>query len=256
MKIIADKIALSGDWHGAGAWAYHQLWAFNRKGIKHVFQVGDFGLWRGSAGNKFLVQVQAACLEFDITLYVTLGNHEDYDLYEELQNSSLVDDEGIVWITPNIAILPRPFLFEIGNKKVASLGGAPSIDKDWRTPHVDWWPQEMFTEEMLTTARGYGKVDIVIAHDAPSRGSKAVEDIILYNPQGWNREALNYAAEGRYRMDEAIVALEPSLWFHGHYHVADQGYGHNGCVVSSLHMNGCNKANMILDIQSMEPQWV
>ena len=43
-------------------------------------------------------------------------------------------------------LLPRPARLRIGGRKILSLGGAASVDREWRVPGVSWWPDEVITD--------------------------------------------------------------------------------------------------------------
>ena len=49
------------------------------------------------------------------------------------------------------------------------MGGATSVDQAWRTPQINWWPQELPDERHFETARTQldvcdWQVDYVITH--------------------------------------------------------------------------------------------
>ena len=125
------RFGMAGDWHGNWRFAVGKLEEFRRAGIKTIFQLGDFGIWPGPRGDEYLGKLRKNLELNDQTLYVTLGNHEDYDQVEELETDAL----GLKWPRHNIALFPRVFRFMLGEYRVLSLGGAPSIDFKMRTPH-------------------------------------------------------------------------------------------------------------------------
>ena len=74
----------------------------------------------------------------------------------------------------NVYHVCRGSVLELENKKYLCFGGAESQDVEDREPGVNWWREEMpseeeyaFCEENLA-ACDY-KVDYVLTHDAPSR---------------------------------------------------------------------------------------
>jgi hypothetical protein len=217
------KFGIAGDWHGNWRWAANGVIpALGKAGVRTIFQLGDFGIWPGPGGEEFLGKIRKALEKYDMTLYVTLGNHEDYDQVDALEP----DEQGLKWPRHNIALFPRVFHFQLNHYRLLSLGGAPSIDREWRTPGTEWWPQEMLTEEEVDEAIAGGQVDIMFAHDAPDNGTRAVQQVLDGNPMGWSREALDYAALGRNRMTRAVQAIKPQVFMHGHYHVLDHGHLH------------------------------
>ena len=109
-------------------------------------------------------------------------------------------------------------------------------------------------DEVLQAIEG-GHADIMLAHDAPSGGTRAVEEIISGNPMGWDLESLAYAAIGRRRMTDAVAAIKPDVFLHGHYHVADSGYLNYGeeemGVIHSLNPDGLPRNTGILDLDNI-----
>lgn len=73
------KIALAGDWHGNTAWALRCLLHLASLGVREVFHLGDFGIWPGPGGRNYVLDLDACLASEAMTLFVTPGNHEDYD---------------------------------------------------------------------------------------------------------------------------------------------------------------------------------
>lgn len=243
---------IAGDWHFDWRWANRKLEEFYENGVKTIFHLGDFGIWPRQIGEEFLGKLRKQLTTLGQTIYVTLGNHEDYDQIDHMD----ADEMGIKWARPNIALLPRPFRFNIHGYEFLSLGGAPTINfQDCVLGH-DWWLQEMLTDEQVDLAIAGGPADIMFAHDAPSGGTRAVQDIILRNPQGWSKESTDYANVGRERMTRAVQTIKPQIFMHGHYHVKDSGwlnYG-EGTYPGIIHSLPCNQMPYntgILDIDDI-----
>ena len=259
LPLIGDDeqhLAFVGDWHGNTRWAVYCIELLGLRGIKSVMSMGDFGIWHGAAGAEYLGKVSRALKNFDMKIYVTLGNHENYDLIDSLEK----DEQGITWFRDNIAVLPRVYGFKHYGLNFLSLGGAPSIDFQYRTPGLDWWPQEMISDEdverALETAKELGGVDVMMTHDAPDGGTRAVSGILSGNPMGWSRSALEYASEGRMQMNKAVYGIMPSLLVHGHYHVYDYGYidygeGRSSGAIVSLEPDGNPHNISIFDLENL-----
>lgn len=215
-----ERLGIVGDWHGNTRWAGHILESLRNDDIKNIYSLGDYGVWPGTSGKHYLDTQQEMLRARDQVLWVTLGNHEDYTQINNIEE----DHDGCKWIRPNICIFPRGYRFTIDGVSFMSLGGAPSIDYEFRSMYKSWWPEEMITEEEAAYAISGGSVDVMLAHDAPDRGTQRVQSIIMSNPMGWSRKALAYAAIGRERMTQVVQAVQPKVFFHGHYHVQDSGY--------------------------------
>lgn len=255
-------VAFAGDWHGDGLWAIGRVMSAAEHGIKVIFHVGDFGLWPGPYGKRFLMQVEKACARYGVTIMVTPGNHEDWDRIDEKKAKDKGDGWGEVkHLTDHIKVHPRGHRFTMttpsGNVRTfVSLGGAPSIDFETRTEGRDWWPSEMISKEDVDKVVKDGYADVMIAHDSPDvpYAVGAVAQILASNPQGWSQKGLSYAAMGRARMHRAYEGVKPLWFFHGHYHapglnkVSREGVLPERWVASlDMQRKGMNVATLDLD---------
>lgn len=210
-------VALAGDWHGNTDWAQNTLAAVARLRITRVYHLGDFGIWPGPAGERYLDRIHLACRRYGLDIWVTPGNHEDWDQIDALGR------EGMSRIRPTIRVLQRGFRWDDGGLSFVSLGGAPSIDFEHRTEGASWWRAEMISEREAREVATEGPADVMLAHDAPDNGTDAVERIIRTpaDQSPWSAAGLRYAAEGRKLMNIAFAGVRPKLFAHGHYHAVD-----------------------------------
>lgn len=206
----------AGDWHGNLRWAQRMLDAFATREITHVFHVGDFGIWPND--KQYLQGVNAKAGELGITLYVTLGNHEDYNRVALLK----ADEHG--WLRfsryDNIRVAPRAHTWELEGITFASLGGAGSIDRLVRVEGKSWWPQEEITSadrDALTEqvhARRWQTVDVFLSHEAPA----GLQRIGMARTRWMTEEVLEYCYQQRVILREAVDAIQPLTMFNGHWH--------------------------------------
>jgi hypothetical protein len=229
----------------------HALKVFASHRIKTILHVGDFGLWPGDSGAKYLRKVDRTLADLGQTLYVTEGNHEWYDKLDGITPSI----DGLKRVTPRIIFLPRGFRWTWHGWKFLSLGGAPSVDFEYRKRGVSWWPQEAITMGDVYRVRegveAQGTVDVMITHDAP-KGVLAIEESIGENPFGFSERGLKYAAEGRELLHAAWETAQPGLLFHGHYHMrvdeVVQGDGFSSRIIGLDRENHHgNMASLALD---------
>ncbi len=222
-------IALAGDWHGDLPWASARIMSMGERGITTLLHAGDFGLWPGPGGKRFLMGIDKVAKRYGVErIDVVPGNHEDWGrliLLAANRRNQAADGAPLpLQLTEIVRFLPRGHRFEIDGRSFVALGGAPSLDFAYRQQGHTWWPEEMIQPEDVarTVARGYA--DVMITHDAPGPpyATNQVAEILRTNPMGWSDHALAYATVGRDRVTEAFLGVSPRLLVHGHFHVDDE----------------------------------
>jgi len=215
---MVQYVGIAGDWHGNKGWARLRLLDFADLGITKVLQLGDFGLWQGNNGMKYLHRINKVLQENNQTLYVTLGNHENYILVSALTVINSGENAGWLYnpIYPNILYAPRGHRWEWEGVSFVSLGGANSIDRVYRVEGVSWWPGEQIGYGDIFRTREGGYADIFLAHDCP-------EGVPLFGGHkagtgNWSSEDIKYAERSRRSLRQAVDVVKPELFFHGHYH--------------------------------------
>ncbi|MEP9384617.1 metallophosphoesterase [Nocardioides sp. KR10-350] len=218
-------IAFAGDWHGNQPFARERILNVADRGVSTVLHVGDFGIWPGRTGKRFLMGVESSCARYGVHILVTPGNHEDHGRLEQRWDNQRAQSDGAplqpIALTEHITVLPRGYRWQIDGRSFVSLGGAPSVDKHLRSQGTDWWVEEQITEDDVERVAAGGYADVMVTHDSPDvpYAVPQVAQIIATNPQGWPDDSLRYAAVGRARMHQAFEAVAPRLFVHGHYHV-------------------------------------
>jgi Icc-related predicted phosphoesterase len=216
------RIGFAGDWHGNVAWANSRLQAFGAAGVSTVYQVGDFGLWPGSSGKRFLRTVESTCEQSDVQLFIVLGNHEDYGRVKLMRT----DDAGWLYLKdyPRLRFATRGHTWvDAAGTRFAALGGAGSIDRNIRRPGVSWWPDEELTEDdcarLVSNVHGEGWqwVDVMITHEAPA-GLRRLG--ITTAPAWLTPEVEAYCYAQRVRLREAMDEVAPRSLVHGHWHAS------------------------------------
>ena len=96
------------------------------------------------------------------------------------------------------------------------MGGATSVDKMLREPHVTWWPQEEpsskeYTEALKNLAAVNFKVDYVISHTCPESVRKSMFEIY----EGF----IDYESGVEKFLDRVLSDVEYRKWFAGHIHI-------------------------------------
>lgn len=89
-------------------------------------------------------------------------------------------------------------------------GGAFSIDKEWRTPGLDWWAGEELTEEQRQKAGDIyvkNKPPIVVTHCCPAEAQTE----LFHFPNEYPNPTI-------YFLSSLLIFHKPKVWIFGHYH--------------------------------------
>ena len=210
--IRAKKIGLIGDIHGDLGHLLTVLRTFRHRDIDTIIQLGDLGLvWRHAGWLRNLSKLNRTLVRLDQTLYWLDGNHEDHPRLAKWP----VSPDGIRWIRNSIGHLPRGFRTTLSSgKSLAVLGGANSIDANYRVQGISWWPEESITDADLERL-GNQPADILLGHDAPLQVRSLDSQL---NPMAWTEHEVRYANAGRAMFHRAFLQVKPALSVSGHYH--------------------------------------
>src|SRR6184192_62201 len=182
-----SRILLAGDVHGNCSFVISLLDQARNKGCDRILQLGDWGAWEHQAdGRKFVRDVEKHVAKRGIQILWLDGNHDNTRLTLELHPER--DDEGFHVVTDHVRYIPRGHRWTWGGMRFVALGGAYSVDKQWRVneerkrraPGTLWFPEEEMTDtEFYRHLAGPSPVDVLLAHDKPRAA----------NPD-WNRKDL------------------------------------------------------------------
>jgi hypothetical protein len=172
-----------------------------------VLQCGDFGYF------PMIDQYKDRYLNINTTHTKILfcdGNHEDHWELRKLKNLA---------IAPNIFYQPRGSTYRLPDgRNILFMGGANSIDKQFRTVGVSWWPEEVISQSDFQNLPDE-KIDILITHTCSNE---------LYDDHIQN--GLMQRGSPRKDTDPSYAALsslweiyQPSQWFFGHFHLNMSG---------------------------------
>ena len=218
-----DCVLVFGDVHGVAAQVNRASMEADRFDIKVLVQVGDFGIWGGSAGYNFIQQVHLTLETRDQILLFVDGNHENFDLLYEYP----LNEEGVREITSRIWHLPRGHRWTWHGRRFGALGGAHSVDRQSRTPDVSWWDEEWVSDAELEAYANGGPVDVLFMHDSPGGAPNWVVDD-PHNPgiHWFPAEELEQSRIHRERLAKVVNPTSPALIVHGHYHMRMEGVYH------------------------------
>jgi Icc-related predicted phosphoesterase len=142
-------------------------------------------------------------------VYFTPGNHENWDMFEEK-----IGRHGTVPIEveKNIFMCPIGSTLTINGKVILFVGGADSIDKEYRLPKVSWWSQEILNyNDFDYISKNVRKTDIIISHTCPTSFQIGYQYYDKINDP--SRAVLNLV----------LTQYQPKLWFFGHWHDSIKG---------------------------------
>lgn len=161
------RVVFAGDWHASSeaAWAAVEM-AHDIK-ADAIFHVGDF-LFTGKSKHKFLGSLDRAQRRFNMPLYFVRGNHDDTAfLARKRETLGTVADTPFVPLSDMLFYVPDGSVWEWDGVKIGGLGGAFSVDHNFRTEGRDWWADEVTAWEDVQTIAGTEGLGILVTHDVP-----------------------------------------------------------------------------------------
>ena len=181
-------VYVTGDIHGGADMQKLRDWELGDSlaSDDYLIIAGDFGFpW------DFSTEECADIAWLESRPYTVLfvdGNHERFDHWAErpmeLWHGGLTQRLSD---TSPIRRLTRGEVFELDGSTVFTMGGATSVDKEYRIPYSSWWPQELPDERNFEEVRAKlesmgWKVDYVITHTCSTRMLSPT----LYPASSWN----------------------------------------------------------------------
>lgn len=197
---MADgKIMVIGDVHGNFS---EMNTLINRRQPKIVLACGDFGYWprvkQYRDGYGRIVKMTKPRVG-NTQVHWCDGNHEDH---ESLKSAP---EDGQIW--PNVFYHRRGSTWTLPDGRVILfVGGAESVDKNFRKPGWDWFPEESITQADIDALPDI-KIDMVISHTCPME-FQMQNNPYFHNPERGSRMALSIVLE----------KYKPKEWFFGHWH--------------------------------------
>lgn len=149
----------------------------------------------------------------EYTLLFVDGNHDNHAFWNSCETEMW--HGGKVHRHPNIDRcyhLMRGEIYNIDGYKVFTFGGALSIDKEYRTPNIDWWEQEEAsvaeTKYALDNLKNNSyNVDIIVTHTIPQSLISKLDNVKSIAPD----------ATAKF-LDFVYGAVKYKHWFAGHFH--------------------------------------
>ncbi len=210
-------IYITGDKHGD----YSDVFEFCNK---YKTSTNDIMIILGDAGINYYLDdrdyiLKNSLLQIPITLFCIHGNHEERP--ENIASyKTKTFHNGIVYYEedyPNILFAKDGEVYDFDDKKTLIIGGAYSVDKDYRLAMgYNWYlseqPNEKIKNEVKKVLKEYNnKVDIILTHTCPFK----------YMPyevfmSGIDQSKVDNSTE--LFLDEIEDTTDYKKWYCGHYH--------------------------------------
>lgn len=214
---------ISGDTHGCVS---DRIYQNNLKKNDELILLGDVGL------NFYLDETQEKEKEWvsesGVTVYCVRGNHEarpeDLPQMEKVFNEHIKNYIYQEPLYPNIKYLIDGLIYEFDGYKCLVIGGAYSIDKNYRLAHktksgwCGWWENEMLSpqeQEKILFETKNAKVDFIFSHTCPIE----YQPIDLFIPRS-NTVASWYSEDTTMEEFLSKIAKQVNwkIWCFGHFH--------------------------------------
>lgn len=208
-------IYITGDTHRE----FYKLYDIEKNKDNMLIILGDVGInyYLDERDKKLKEQLNS----YNIKLFCVQGNHEErpknISTYKEIDMFG-----GKVFIEeayPNLIFAKNGELYDIDNKKVLVIGGAYSVDKNYRIIYrYPWFKDEQLSKEemdnILNKYKGH-HIDIVLSHTCP----------LKYEPTEVFMKGIDQSNVDK-SMEKFLDKLEESIyydkWYCGHYHIEKQ----------------------------------
>lgn len=205
-------IYITGDTHRE----FYKLYDIEKNKDNMLIILGDVGInyYLDERDKKLKEQLNS----YNIKLFCVQGNHEErpenistYKEFDMLGGKVFIEEEY-----PNLIFAKNGELYNIDNKKVLVIGGAYSIDKNYRIIYGYPWfkDEQLIKEEMDNILNKYkGQyIDIVLSHTCP----------LKYEPtevfmKGIDQSNVDKSMEKF--LDKVEESIDYDKWYCGHYHI-------------------------------------
>ena len=203
-------VYVTADLHGDATRFYSKEIRRLKKGDTLIV-LGDFGfLWQGTPKEKKLLK-KLGKKRYQI-LFLD-GAHENFDLLEQYPVEEWSGGQ-VHRIDGSLKHLMRGQVYVIEGKRIFTMGGGESDEKEMRAQQQKWFPQEMPNPQEKEAARKNlerfdWSVDYVLTHDCS-------EKMKVFLSMGQQNNSLN-----RF-LTEIEGKLQFRKWFFGFYHLDRQ----------------------------------
>lgn len=204
------SIYITGDTHGEKLrfWKDTYIPRVMKPG-DYLIICGDFGylFFNNETENNYLDELE----QMPYTILFCDGNHENF---YALNKFPVKEWNGgkVHFVRKNIIHLMRGQIYNIEGQTFFTMGGAYSIDRDYRVLGYTYWEEEIPTVAEINAALDNlaekdFKVDYIITHTCPRKFAESMADTLL-DKDGGLLDFFDYIREN----------CEYKHWFFGHWH--------------------------------------
>lgn len=235
MRNFYQRIYLLGDIHGYWSILLQHLNHVNEKENCYI-QVGDFGIGFDEVENEVerLNRLNDRLVEYDSHLYIIRGNHDNPLWFKDDEYVDI--KSGLT----NIFFLPDYSVLNINDENILFIGGAVSIDRNYRrVKRMGWWPEEVVQFD-FEKASQFRNIDRVICHTAPSFCKPLTFNQLVYDFAKQDSLLLKDLKEEREKMTQLVTEIMKNnkikSYVYGHFHNTYRFF-HNDCEFICLNVN-------------------
>ncbi len=208
-------IYITGDTHRD----FSRFYKLKKDSNNMLIVLGDVGI------NYYLNEEDKNCKEhlkkLKLKLFCVRGNHEErpenISTYKEVEmfgGKVFIEEEY-----PNLIFAKDGETYNIDGKKILVIGGAYSVDKQYRLLHgYKWFKDEQLTKEEMDTILDKVKdkhFDIVLTHTCPYKYEP--REVFM---QGLDQSKVDKSME--HFLDKIEENINYDKWYCGHYHTEKQ----------------------------------
>ena len=223
MKLEKEKMKylITGDKHSHFSDVFTYIASVNNPTTTTIIVLGDAGInYYGFPKDD---KLKSSLNKIGCTFFCIHGNHEmrpeSLPTYQEMKWN-----DGIVYVEKdysNLLFAKDGEIYNINGKKTLVIGGAYSVDRDYRirmNPHCPfWWPDEQPSDIIKKRVENKleennWNVDIVLSHTVPLK-YEPTEAFI----EGMNQDMIDKSTEKWLQTIEDRLTCQK--WYAGHYHV-------------------------------------
>lgn len=224
-ELTADSIFLYGDSHDLHIWS-----AIAHAGLENgiIIHVGDFGVGFRHEDKEFktLKMLDDLLGKKKLQLLVIRGNHDDPKIFDTYHKFNME--------LRNVHLLPDYTHLTINGKKFLFVGGATSIDRQFRKIGQDYWIDEPFV--LAPDYAELDKCDVLITHTSPIEcfplgGLEHLAGFFQGDPL-----LRHELVKEREDVSTLFNHVEPEVLVYGHFHTSNLEII-RGCKVKCLDIN-------------------